>query len=69
MLTLTYYTISHCFILPVEASHAAELHIKENLITRYNRMWQSENCGVCANILYWRIYYMDKYIFDESNGS
>jgi hypothetical protein len=29
MLTLTYYTISHCFILPVEASHAAELHIKE----------------------------------------
>ena len=31
-------------------------------------MWQSENCGVCANILYWRIYYIDKYIFDESNG-
>ena len=31
-------------------------------------MWQSENCGVCANILYWRIYYMDKYIFDEING-
>ena len=31
-------------------------------------MWQSENCDVCANILYWRIYYMDKYIFDESNG-
>ena len=30
-------------------------------------MWQSENCDVCANILYWRIYYMDKYIFDESN--
>ena len=31
-------------------------------------MWQSENCDVCANILYWRIYYIDKYIFDESNG-
>ena len=31
-------------------------------------MWQSENCDVCANILYWRIYYMDKYIFDENNG-
>ena len=31
-------------------------------------MWQSENCDGCANILYWRIYYMDKYIFDESNG-
>lgn len=31
-------------------------------------MWQSENCDVCANILYWRIYYMDKYIFDEGNG-
>ena len=31
-------------------------------------MWQSENCDVCANILYWRIYYMDKYIFDKSNG-
>ena len=31
-------------------------------------MWQSKNCDVCANILYWRIYYMDKYIFDESNG-
>ena len=31
-------------------------------------MWQSENCDVCANILYWMIYYMDKYIFDESNG-
>lgn len=31
-------------------------------------MWQSENCDVCANILYWRIYYMDKYIFDEING-
>ena len=31
-------------------------------------MWQSENCDVCANILYWRIYYLDKYIFDESNG-
>ena len=31
-------------------------------------MWQSENCDVCVNILYWRIYYMDKYIFDESNG-
>ena len=31
-------------------------------------MWQSEYCDVCANILYWRIYYMDKYIFDESNG-
>ena len=31
-------------------------------------MWQSETCDVCANILYWRIYYMDKYIFDESNG-
>ena len=31
-------------------------------------MRQSENCDVCANILYWRIYYMDKYIFDESNG-
>ena len=31
-------------------------------------MWQSENCDVCANILYWRIYYMDKYIFDECNG-
>lgn len=31
-------------------------------------MWQSENCDVCANILYWRIYYMDKYIYDESNG-
>ena len=23
---------------------------------------------VCADILYWRSYYMDKYIFDESNG-
>ena len=32
-------------------------------------MWQSENCDVCANILYWRICCMDKYIFDESNGS
>ena len=21
-------------------------------------MWQSENCDVCANILYWRIYYI-----------
>ena len=31
-------------------------------------MWQSENCDVCANILYWRIYYMDKYIFDKGNG-
>ena len=31
-------------------------------------MWQSENCDVCANILYWRIYYMDKYIFDKNNG-
>ena len=31
-------------------------------------MWQSENCDVGANILYWRIYCMDKYIFDESNG-
>ena len=31
-------------------------------------MWQSENCGVCANILYWRLYYMDKHIFDEING-
>ena len=31
-------------------------------------MWQSENCDVCANILDWRIYYMDKYIFDECNG-
>ena len=31
-------------------------------------MWKSENCDVCANILYRRIYYMDKYIFDESNG-
>ena len=31
-------------------------------------MWQSENCDVCANILYWRIYYVDKYIFDKSNG-
>ena len=31
-------------------------------------MWQSEDCDVCANILYWRIYCMDKYIFDESNG-
>ena len=31
-------------------------------------MWQSENGDACANILYWRIYYMDKYIFDNSNG-
>ena len=31
-------------------------------------MWQSENCDVCANILYRRIYCVDKYIFDESNG-
>ena len=28
---------------------------KEKLITRYNRLWQSGNCDVCANILYWRI--------------
>ena len=34
----------------------------------YNRVWQSENCDVCANILYWRINYMDKYIFDKKNG-
>ena len=31
-------------------------------------MWQSENYDVCANILYWRIYCTNKYIFDESNG-
>ena len=31
-------------------------------------MWQSENCDVCANILYWRIYYMDKYILKVWRG-
>ena len=31
-------------------------------------MWQSENCDVCANILYWRIYYMDKYILKVWSG-
>lgn len=31
-------------------------------------MWQSENCEVCANILYWRIYYMDKYILKVWRG-
>ena len=67
MLTLTYYTISLTFILPLEADKG-QTQGQENLITRYKRMWQSENCDVCANILYWRIYYMDKYIFDESNG-
>ena len=28
---------------------------KENLITSYNSRWQSGNCDICANILYWRI--------------
>ena len=31
-------------------------------------MWQSENCDVCVNILYWRIYYMDKYILKVWRG-
>ena len=28
---------------------------KKNLITSYNSRWQSGNCDICANILYWRI--------------
>ena len=31
-------------------------------------MWQSENCDVCANILFLRIYYMDKYILKVWRG-
>ena len=26
-----------------------------NLVTSYNNVWQSGNCDVCVNILYWRI--------------
>ena len=28
---------------------------KKNMITSYNNKWQSGNCDICANILYWRI--------------
>lgn len=41
---------------------------EENLITRYNRVWQSENCDVYANILCWRIIKV-KIIFEEMGGT
>lgn len=63
MLTLTYCTISRCSILALESWQG-----QEHLITRYNRMWQSGSCDICTNILYRRLYYMVKCLFDESNG-
>ena len=41
---------------------------QENFITTYNKMWQSGNCDICANILKLEDFKMDKYIYDENNG-
>ena len=35
---------------------------------KVNRVWQSENCDVCAEYIITEDFSMDKYIYDDKNG-
>jgi len=41
--------------------------LREISAAKYNKVWQSEGCDICANIIA-EDFNMNKYIFSESNG-